>query len=362
MIKKTWAGLLCLVAFGFASAADWRTELLSYLSPRPDYQKALHFLVEKIATIDGAERQTADALISFIASKAGDRTEEENRISDYFEKYHDNDPDFSFLDDLTRREFLVFWAHWKTTYPLVTGVRFLSYPRGGDSDIPAGIRIGFDLLNNAYYKITLGSRVLEGGLWGRGFHIIDFPAENIFDRSATYTLVLDLKAGDTVVRKPIPIKVTVSDVGTVRSPAPSLPPIADGSKKAATLPPLSTLEGEISLYVDGKLILTSRKVPSAPPPLNIPLAGPLMQGTKPYMPPPTTDPIANSVSIIDAIAMTYKTLKDLFAKKPPAPSPPPYREVTSLSFSYERVEEDGALVDAKAEVLLDQERGTVFRR
>lgn len=362
MIKKTWAGVLFLLAIGLVSAADWRTELLSYLSPSPNYQRALQFLVEKAKTLEGAERQTVDALIPFLASKAGDHVEEQNRISDYFEKYQDNDPDFGFLDDLTRREFLVFWARWKTTYPLVTEVRFLSYGQNGETDLPASIQIGFNLLNSAYYKISLGSHVLEGGFWGGGFHIIAFPAENIFDRSGTYELILDLKAGDLVVRKPIPIKVTVSDVGSLRSPAPSLPLIADGSKKPATLPPLTTLEGEISLYVDGKLILTSRKVASKPLPLNIPLAGPSMQGTKPYLPPPTTDPIANSVSIIDAIALTYKTLKDLLAKKPPVPSPPSYRKVTSLSFLYERVEEGGGLVDARAEVLLDRERGTVLRR
>jgi len=361
-IKRTCVGLIFLLAVGTAFAADWRTELLSYLTPRPDYQKALQFLIEKARTVEGNERQTIDALIPFLAMKAGDRPEEQDRISDYFEKYQDNDPDFGFLDDLTRREFLLFWARWKTAYPLVTDVCFISSPGSGESDLPANIRIGFNLLNSAYYKISLGPYALEGGFWGRGFHILAFPAENIFDRSGTYELNLDLKAGDIVLRKPIRVEVTVSDVGSVRTRAATLPPITDGKKKPASLLPLTSLEGEISLYVDGQLILKSRKVPSPPPPLNIPIPGPSMQGTQPYMPPPTTDPIANSVSIIDAIALTYKTLKDLLAKKPPAPSPMPYQKIASLSYSYERVTADGGLTDARAEVLLGPQRGAILRR
>ena len=47
-----------------------------------------------------------------------------------------------------------------------------------------------------------------------------------------------------------------------------------------------------------------------------------MQGQKPYMPPPKNDPMMSGVNILDALALAYKAIKDLVAKKPPKPSGP----------------------------------------
>ena len=90
--------------------------------------------------------------------------------------------------------------------------------------------------------------------------------------------------------------------------------------------------------------------------------GPSMMGTKPYLPPPTTDPMANSVSILDAIAVTYKVLKDLLSKKPPVPSPPSYQKVTSLTFSFTKAGADGTLSEARALVRLENARAIVLRK
>jgi hypothetical protein len=386
MIRRSAAAVLFFLALGPVRGADWKAEFLSYLGPKPDYRRALEFLTEQAKGMEAGDRQTADALAPYLAWKNGDGAEERDRISDYFEKYLDNDPEFGFLDDATHRDFLNFWGRWKSTYPLVTDVNFLSRVGSSGQSLPAGLEIGLEILNNAYYKISLGPYNLEGGFWPRGFHIMTVPVTGLFERSGTYEFTLDLKAGDIVVRKPIRIAVDLALVSSLRPAAPVLPEVRNGSKPAPApalpgpglagpAPALpgpglagpapaaaSNFEGELSLYVGGKLIMRSRKIAAKAPPINIPLPGPSMRGQKPYMPPPKTDPMANSVSILDAIALTYMTLKDLLAKKPPAPSPPSYNKVTSLSFSFARAEADGALSDARAFVRVENARAVVLRK
>ena len=110
-----------------------------------------------------------------------------------------------------------------------------------------------------------------------------------------------------------------------------------------------------------KLILRSRKIAPKPPPLSFPLPGPSMAGQKPYLPPPKTDPMASGVSIIDALALAYKAIKDLAARKPPKPSPPPYQKVQSLSFSYLRTMSGGLPSTARAVVVLTPSPARVYR-
>jgi hypothetical protein len=362
MIRKISLTGLFFLAFGLASAADWKSELLSCLGPRPDYLKALNLLAEQVKGMEAGDRQTADALLPYLARKLGRTAEEQDLISDYYEKYKDNDPEFGFLDDPAHRDFLDFWMRWKSSYPLVSNMSFLLRPEGAASTLPAGIEIGLDLLNNAYYKISLGPYALEGGFWPRGFHIVTVPVEGLFDRSGTYEFSLDLKSGALVLRKPIRIEVNVSSVARLGSLPPAFPAVEDGNKPRPAPPVQSNLEGDLSLYVGGKLIMTSRKLAVRMPPINIPIPGPSMRGTKPYLPPPKTDPMANSVSILDALALTYMTLKDLLSKKPPAPSAPSYQKVTSLSFSFDRAAGDGPVSGARADVRLDPLRGVILRR
>jgi hypothetical protein len=120
-------------------------------------------------------------------------------------------------------------------------------------------------------------------------------------------------------------------------------------------------EGEIFLYVDGKLVLRSRKIAAKPSSFTFPLGGPLMPGQKPYMLPPKTDPMASGVNILDAIALAYKAIKDLVAKKPPRPSPPSYQKVSSLSFAYSRTTAEGLAASARASIGLVPSRAVILK-
>jgi hypothetical protein len=363
MTKRSAAAVLFFLLLRTASAADWRTELLTFLGPRPDYRRALEYLSAQAGGLEAADLQTAEALVPYLAWKAGDAALEQDRISDYFERYLDNDPEFGFLDEFTHRDFLTFWARWKSRYPLVSDLNLLSYGGAEGSDLPARLDVGLELLNDAFYKLSLGPYALEGGFWTKGFHILTIPVSGLVARAGTYEFVLDLKAGELLVRKPVGIVVELQTAGQAGGlAAPVLPRIDNSRFRRPAGETPATTEGWLSLYVGGKLIMKSRKLAPHAPPLNIPLAGPSMPGQKPYMPPPANDPMANSASILDAIALAYTALKALMAKKPPAPSPPSYQKVSSMSFTFAQASGDGAFRNARATVRLAKARAVVLRR
>ena len=357
MIRRTAAVAIFFLTVSTSALADWKTGLLTYLGSPPDHHGAREFLAERWESLEPEDRQTAAALLPYLARKIGDRVEEEALISNYLETYRDNEPDLSFLDTLTRRDFLAFWSDWKSSYPLVYDLNLLSYGTAPASGLPASVDVGLELLNDAYYRISLGPYILEGGHWRRGFHILTIPVSGLFARREAYEFLLDLKAGDLIVRKPIRLEIDIADLAAPAAPRPQQEDLAPPSGTFS----LSALEGEISLYVDGKLILKSRKIAPKPAPLSFPIPGPSMPGQKPYMPPPKSDPLASGISIIDAIALAYKAIKDLTSRKPPAPSAPSYQKVGSLAFSYIRTTAEGFPAASRATVAISPAKGRVFR-
>jgi len=356
MTKRIAAGLFIFLAVASGLRADWKSELNSRLGRNPDFRAAWDFLAEESKKLEPEDKQTAAFILPYLAARLGDKDLERERTADYFETYQDNDPDFGFLDEYTLRDLLVFWASWKRAYPLVYDLNLLSYSRAPATGLPASVDVGLELLNEAFYRISLGPYILEGGYWIKGFHILTIPLRGLFDRSDTYEFVLDLKAGDLICRKPIQVRVDIADMAPAATPAPrdifSTPP-------ATTAKPVR--EGEISLYIDGKLVLRSRKISAKPAPFTFPLGGPLMQGQKPYMLPPKNDPMVSGVNVLDALALAYKAIKDLVAKKPPKPSAPSYQKVSILSFAYSRTMAGGQSVPARASLSLPPTRAVILK-
>jgi hypothetical protein len=356
MIKRALAVLVLVLAAVSALPADWRTELNARLGRDPDYRAAWDFLAAAAKELEPEDRQTAAFILPFLASKLGDREKERDLVADYFETYLDNDPDFGFLNESAIRGLLVFWASWKRVYPLVYDLNLLSYPRAPATGLPASVDVGLELLNEAFYRISLGPYILEGGYWPSGYHILTIPLRGLFDRSDTYEFTLDLKAGDIVCRKPLLVRVDLADIAA--APAPT--PLRDASAPPS-LPLKQVKEGEISVYIDGKLVLRSRKIAPRPLPVSFPLGGPLMQGQKPYMPPPTGNILNTGVNVVDAIALAYKAIKDLVAKRPPKPIAPSYQKVGSLSFTYSRTTAGGQSVSARASLSLPPRKAVILK-
>lgn len=357
MTKRIAAVLVLLMAVAPGLRADWKTDLLALLGPpRPDYRAARDYLAAESAKMEPEDRQTAGALLPYLAGKLGETVREQDLAAEYFETYRDNDPDFGFLDYVTLRDFLSFWTRWKRAYPLVYDLSLLAYAKGPATGLPAAVEVGFELLNDAFYRVSVGPYILEGGQWPRGFHILTIPLSGVFKQSGNYDFILDLKCGDLIVRKPVRVRVDVADMAPPLAPSPKDVLFPEGG-----MPRKSIQEGEISLYVDGKLVLRSRKIASKPAPLTFPLPGPSMPGQKPYMPPPKDDPMSHSVGILDALALAYKAIKDLVARKPPKPSPPSYQKVSSLSFAYSRTTAEALAVSARASIGLIPSRAVVLK-
>jgi hypothetical protein len=354
--RRIAAALALFLALSAALRADWKSELNSRLGRDPDYRAARDYLAEEAKKLEPEDRQAAALILAFLTAKLGEKDREMDLVADYFETYRDYDPDFGFLDDYTIRDFLAFWARWKRSYPLVSDISLLAYDRGVATGIPGSVDIGLDILNEAFFRVSLGPYILEGGYWPAGYHILTIPLRGLFERSESYEFVLDLKSADLIVRKPIRLRVDIADVS---APVPSSRRETGSTAAGVPLKPIQ--EGELSLYIDGKLVLRSRKIAAKPSSFAFPLGGPLMPGQKPYMPPPKDDPMSHGVDVISALALAYKALKDLVIKRPLPPSPPSYQKVSSLSFAYPRTTAEGETVSARASLALSPARGTVLR-
>lgn len=358
MIKRIAAGVLLALVLSPILRADWKTDLNARLGRNPDYKAAWDILVEASKTLEGADKQTAAFILPFLAARLEDRSAEGSLVSDYLETYLDNYPDFGFLEEYALRGLLSFWAAWERLYPLVHDLNLLSYARTPATGLPASVDVGLELSNEAFYRVSLGPYILEGGFWPKGYHILTIPLSGLFSRSDVYEFTVDLKAGELIVRKPLRLQVDIADIAASRGEAPGevfAPP-------PSTAPRRPIQEGEISVYIDGKLVLKSRKIAARPAPFSFPLGGPLMQGQKPYMPPPGRDPmLAPGVSVLDALALAYKAIKDLVGKKPAKPLSPSYQKVSVLSFAYSRTTSEGQSVPARASLSLPAAKGFILK-
>ena len=305
-----------------AAAADWKQDIQAYLGTPKDYPGALAYLQAAYPGLEAVDKQTAGAFLAYLASKAADQAQEKRWIVEYFEFYKDADPLLDFLDLDSRQDFFNYWGRWQRSYPIITDLNLLEPTGTPILAPPSEIRLGVELLNTAFYKISDSSGTLAGGLWQGGFHILSLPATGMFDASGSREFILDLKAGDIIVRKRIGVEVDVRRPGPPATPSP------------ANALRTKDVEGEIALYVGDKLISSSRKILSKTPPLDIPIPGPSAPDTKPYLAPRKDIPTFTGVSIFDALGAAYTALRDLLKKKPLPPSPPSYQKVKRMTVTF----------------------------
>jgi len=357
MIKRPAVLFLAVLLSAPALSADWKTDVRALLDPpRHDLAAARAFLRESYDGLEPEDKPTAAEFLAFLARKAGDPRDELERVVACFETYGDIEPDFDFLGDALGREFMIFWGTWKTSYPLASGFVLLERAGEDDPSPPDRLEVGLDLLNEAYYRVSSDGDTLAGGLWQEGFHILRLPFSGGYEGTGEIAFDLDLKVAELVVRKRITVKVDVES-----SPTFSFPPVAPAGGAPAPPAPRA-VEGEVSLYVGDKLILTSKKLSAKPSPLKIPIPGPSPWGTKPFMVPRKDAPQFNQVSVLDAVSLAIQAIKDIGKKRKLASvSPPSYRRTQALAFSFTRPGPSGTELRYRASVSLDASNGTIAR-
>jgi len=67
--------------------------------------------------------------------------------------------------------------------PIILGIDFIEDQRFESIYPPSEIRIGIQIREKAYYKFSLGSDVIEAGLFMPGLNVINIEARSLFNRS-----------------------------------------------------------------------------------------------------------------------------------------------------------------------------------
>lgn len=167
---------------------------------------------------------------------------------------------------------------------------------------PAKLTLGVEMREAAYFKLLREGDVIEAGRLNRGLNFIGIPASDYFLRSGVFEIVLDMRVGGRNLRRQIELDVQMD---------------------ADSEPPPETVEFEdlhydLSLYVGDKQLASSslRHYGKFPLAFDIP---PLPLDHRPYDPEWKESPMANSFSILSAVALAlegYKAIRKKTAHKP----------------------------------------------
>ena len=305
-----------------ALQAQWRMDIAGLFAKSRDYRAIAGALLETSGTLETMmDRSDAAGILSFCYNRLGDTNEEMRWIVEYFEVDRQQDSGFAFLDLVSQADVIGFLNAWKSRYPFVSAISLIK-GIGNQAIVPAGILpLVIEISHEAFYKFMSGTSVLEGGQFQPGFNVIALDANELFLNSESRVYTLDIKSGGLTLKKEITLDIQVTS--PMQPPQPASKP---GQLREYTL----------SLYIGGELVLTSKKTENpATWGMNIKPAN-LPYGFRPDWVLHRNEPNPmNSVSIIQALAMVYSLLKDLFKKKnKPNVEPPKIETVQNLDLTF----------------------------
>ncbi len=310
MIKTTvrlliWSAILCS---GFAS--DWRTEVAAFFTGQADYMAAAKYLDGQLSSLNDEDKPVALGLLAFLSNRLGDKEGEYRLLGEYFEKYGPLDMVYHFLPLSAQNAAIIYLREWILKYPWVLKVGFVetSAPqaRPAASSPPAKLVLGLEMANEAYYKLLEGNSVLKGGQFRRGHNSVSLDTKKLLQESGAHTYVLELKAGDLIVRRKLAVDIRLSAFGVVGNQGPS--------GKIPTY--------VLKLFLGDDLLASSRKSPPATPPIKIEMPQPT--GVyDPWGPGYQNKPeIPNTFPILGIPAIINELIKSLKKKDEVEPVPP----------------------------------------
>lgn len=311
MSKKTaHLVILMLSLLRPARASDWKTEVASFFSSGDNPRGAAQYLEEQLPSLNEEDKPVALSLLAFLFRRLGDRENEYKRLGEYFEKYGPLDMSYEFLPVSTRNALILYLRDWVLRYPWVLKMGFVesSSPRAKPAapSPPQELILGIEMANEAYYKLCRGDEVLKGGQFRRGFNSVAIESGKLFEVSGNYPFVLELKAGNLIVRREVFVDVRLNVFGVLGSQG--------GEAKSS--------EYVLKMFLGDKLLALSRKTVTVMPPVKI------------ETPPPTGvyDPwgpgyqnkpqIETGFPILGIPALLNELLKSLKKKDEVEPVPP----------------------------------------
>ena len=130
-------------------------------------------------------------------------------------------------------------------FPLVSGICLLENDAYRKNRPPGQIAIGLQVREETLFKLSARGRVLNGGIFRKGFNSLSLAAEDFFDRTGTHTFSLECKAGEAVVEKEITIDIRIVPLYVVQK--------RGEERKRHTF--------TLSFFFGGRLIYSTKKFP-----------------------------------------------------------------------------------------------------
>jgi hypothetical protein len=333
--KKLPAALILLLLSAVFLRAQWMENLSPFFGPQKDYTGAIAYLISELDKIDEGNKSIAFELLAYCCHKLNDRTNETKWIISYFDTYSGSEPILGFLDESSYADMSSYITSWKIRFPQVTDIAIVGNRLQASSAPPVRLPLVVDITTDAYYRLISLEGIQNGGLFRPGSNSLNIDATHLFDESGTHLYYLDLKSGDLIIRKEINLEIQVEKPfsAPVKPPEPTNP----------------DREYKLSMYVGGRLIVASKKLPNVlPPKIDFP------KGTVylPKFPRDQKDFNLNTFSVLDAVAALYKAIKDLTKGKHEKAPEFKYQKQQQTEISFRRVDSDGLSQEIRSMVRL----------
>ena len=182
---------------------------------------------------------------------------------------------------------------------LINGIFLIKNPNEIFSTAPRQIRIGIDMAAQAYFKLSNEDMIISAGLLPKGVNSLFIPTDTFFEKTATFTLHLELKRGNIITRKDIILDVQLAVLET---------PIE-------VEPKLDIAEHKLSLYIENQLVSTRIQKREIIQPIQPDLSVIPRNDDPFYVPKETDDLMTSTVSILDALGLAYHLIKSATKKK-----------------------------------------------
>ena len=184
---------------------------------------------------------------------------------------------------------------------LIKGISLIKNPNEIFSSPPRQIRIGIDMAAQAYFKLSNDEMILNAGILPKGVNSLTIPTDTFFEKTATFTLYLEIKRGNIITRKDIILDIQLA--------------VMEIPKKV--LPEAGISEHNLSLYIEDQLVSTRIQKREIIQPIQPDLSQ-IPRNDDPFYVPKESDELTrmrNTVSIIDALLMGYQLIKSVTKKK-----------------------------------------------
>lgn len=249
---------------------------------------------------------------------------------------------------------LSFYGHADSEIQVVTDISLIPDRINDGLNRPTKLVLGVEMAKNAYYKLSDSEEVIKGGLFHRGLNLLTIENSQLFERSATFSFFLDLKVDELTLRKEIEVDIQMDSGENERKTREKIIDFGgktkdskgENSEETRQIP-----EYKLSMFIGGKLVTSSKKLPyrDFSPKVELPPSPGIFN---PFGPTDETNPVVNSVPILEAAGAVYDLIKNLVSKKKEKELPKPVLKQKQATITFLRRTQEGKTEEVKAVIAL----------